>query len=164
MVEALGTHSSALAEIWRFLLDIDWTATIEASRLPPDHPLFLLLATPRRARYRMGDGLWVRLVDVGAALSARSYAADDALVLDVRDAFCPWNADRWRLTGGGAERTDDEPELALDADALGAAYLGGVGFLQLQQALRLEELSEGAVERADALFHAPLHPWCPEIF
>ena len=60
VVEALGATPEALRDLWAYLLAIDWIATVKASLLPPDHPLFLLLATPRRLRYRMGDGLWVR--------------------------------------------------------------------------------------------------------
>jgi predicted acetyltransferase len=164
VIEAIGSTPQATAELWRFLLDIDWTATFEASLLPPDHPLFLLLANPRRARYRMGDGLWVRLVDVGAALSGRAYAGDGSIVFDVRDAVCPWNEGRWKLEDGNASRTDDDAEIALDVDALGSAYLGAVSFDQLRGALRLEELVDGAVRRADALFGWRPLPWCPEIF
>src|SRR4029077_2987250 len=65
VAEVIGSSSQATAEIWRFLLDIDWYATLECSLLPVDHALFTLLANPRRARYRMGDSLWMRLVDVG---------------------------------------------------------------------------------------------------
>ena len=65
-------------------------------------------------RYRLGDGLWVRLLDVGAALSGRTYPEDGELVFDVRDDFCPWNEGRWRLAGGAAERTDADADLALD--------------------------------------------------
>ena len=68
--EAIGATPQATAEIWRFLLDVDWIATVTTSLLPPDHPLFQLLANPRRMRYRLADALWMRLVDVGAALSA----------------------------------------------------------------------------------------------
>jgi predicted acetyltransferase len=110
------------------------------------------------------DALWMRLVDVGAALSGRSYAGDGAIVFDVRDTVCPWNEGRWSLADGAATRTDAEPDLALDVAALGAAYLGGVSFRDLASALRVDELRPGAVERADAMFaHRPL-PWCPEIF
>lgn len=162
--EAVGATPQATAEIWRFVLDVDWIATVEAELLPPDHELFLLLASPRRARYRMGDGLWLRLVDVGAALSGRAYAGDGALVLDVRDELCEWNAGCWRVGDGTCARTDEEPDLALDVSALGSAYLGAVSFAQLRDALRLEELRDGAVERADALFAWRPLPWCPEIF
>jgi predicted acetyltransferase len=162
--EALGTTPRAMAAIWRFLLDVDWMAVVEASFVPPDHPLFLLLAAPRRARYRMGDGLWVRLVDLAAALSGRAYGDGEPLVLEVRDAVCDWNDGRWRLDGGACGRTDEEPDLALDVSALGSVYLGAVSFTQLRDALRVEELREGAVARADALFGWRPLPWCLEIF
>jgi predicted acetyltransferase len=162
--EALGATPQATAEIWRYLLDVDWIATIKARLLPPDHPLFLLLASPRRARYTRWDGLWIRLVDVGAALSGRAYAAEGSVVFEVRDAFCPWNEGRWKLEGGKAARTDEPGEIALDVEALGSAYLGAVSFSELRDALRVEERAEGAVARADALFGWRPLPWCPEIF
>lgn len=162
--EALGSTPQSTAAIWRFLLDVDWMAVAEVPFAPPDHPLFLLLALPRRARYRMHDALWVRLVDVAAALSGRSYGEGGPLVLEVRDAVCEWNDGRWRLDGGRCERTDAEPDLALDVSALGSAYLGAVSFTQLRQALRVEELRDGAIERADALFAWRPLPWCLEIF
>ena len=112
--EAVGATPQATAEIWRFLLDVDWMATVEASLLPPDHPLFLLLANPRRPRYRPADALWVRVVDVGAALSGRAYGEGAPLVLEVQDAACEWNDGRWRLEDGACTRTDAEPDLALD--------------------------------------------------
>src|SRR5262249_17282872 len=59
--EAFGATPQATAAIWRYLLDVDWMGTVEAWCAPPDHPLLLLLANPRRARYWMGDALWVRL-------------------------------------------------------------------------------------------------------
>jgi predicted acetyltransferase len=162
--EAVGCDSAATAEIWRYLLDIDWVATIASSLIPPDHPIFFLLAEPRRARYRVGDSLWVRLLDVGAALSGRTYPVDDELVFEVRDSFCEWNAGRWRLAGGAAERTEAEPDLRLDVRELGSTYLGGIGFRQLAQTGLIEEVTAGALDRADSVFRHGLHPWGPEIF
>jgi predicted acetyltransferase len=162
--EALGATPAATATIWRFLLDVDWMAQVEVSLAPPDHPLFLLLALPRRARYRMHDGLWVRIVDLPAALSGRAYGDGGPLVLEVRDAVCEWNDGRWKLENGACERTEEEPDLALDVSALGSAFLGAVPFNQLRGALRVEELRVGAIERADALFAWRPLPWCIEIF
>jgi predicted acetyltransferase len=162
--EALGSTPQATAAIWRFLLDVDWMAVAEVPFAPPDHPLFLLLALPRRARYRMHDALWVRLVDLSAALSGRAYGAGGPLVLEVRDAVCAWNDGRWKLEGGSCEPTKAKPDLALDVSALGSAYLGAVSFTQLREALRVEELRDGAIERADALFAWRPLPWCLEIF
>jgi predicted acetyltransferase len=164
VVEAIGRNAQATAELWRYLLDIDWVASIESSLVPPDHPLFFVLAEPRRARYRLGDSLWVRLIDVGAALSARTYAGDGALVFELRDEFCPWNEGRWRLEGGAAERTEDTPDLRSDVAVLGSLYLGGITLSALAQANLVEELTPGAIARADGVFRHGLHPWCPEIF
>jgi predicted acetyltransferase len=164
VVEAVALDGRPTAEIWRYLLDIDWSARITASLLPVDHALWWLLAAPRRMRPRIGDGLWVRLVDVGAALSARTYAADGAVVLDVIDEFCPWNAGRWRVARGQAKRTATAPHLRLDVSTLGSTYLGAFSFSELVRGGRIEELRRGAAARADAMFAAERAPWCPEIF
>ena len=162
--EAVGVGGRATAEIWRYLLDIDWLERVKATLLPVDHPLFLLLAEPRRMRFRVGDALWLRLVDVGAALSARTYASGDSVVFEVADEFCPWNDGRWRLQDGRAERTTAPAELSLGVADLASVYLGGFSFAQLAHAQRLDELVEGAVARTDALFRTNRAPWCPEIF
>jgi predicted acetyltransferase len=164
VLEALALDGRPTAELWRYLLAIDWYATLTFHLMPPDHPLFLLLATPRRMRYRMGDSLWVRLVEVGEALSRRRYAADGTLVLDVVDPFCPWNEGRWRIADGVARRTRAVGQLRCDVSSLGSAYLGGVTFSQLVRSGRVEELRRGAAARADAMFASDRHPWSPEIF
>jgi predicted acetyltransferase len=164
VLEAFGTTPEALRDVWAYLLAIDWIATTKSFLLPPDHALFMLLATPRRARYRMGDGLWVRVLDVGAALSGRVYQGDEPIVFEVADEFCPWNEGRWKLEGGRAERTKDEPDLRLPVQSLGSALLGGVSFASLRRAGRLAELKDGAIARGDSLFRWDRHPWCPEIF
>jgi predicted acetyltransferase len=161
VVEAMGATPEAERAVWRYLLDVDWVERTTASLLPVDHPLLLLLAEPRRLNYKLSDGLWVRLVDVGAALAARSFASDGEVVFEVADAFCPWNEGRWTSRG---ERTAAEPDLRLDVRELGSVYLGGFTFGQLARAGRIEELVPGAIARADALFATDRAPWCPEIF
>jgi predicted acetyltransferase len=164
VVEAVALDGRPTAEIWRYLFDIDWSVTITAGLLPVDHQLWHMLATPRRMKMRIGDALWVRLVDVGEALSARAYAADGRVVFDVRDAFCPWNEGRWKLEGGQATRTDEAADLACDVTALGSVYLGGFGWGELVRGARAEELTAGAAAKADAIFGSWRAPWCPEIF
>lgn len=164
VIEAVGATPEATRELWRFLLDIDWIAHIKASQLPVDHPLWMLLARPRLMRFRLTDALWVRLVDVPAALAARTLGAGEAVVFEVADAFCPWNEGRYRAGSDGVERTDAAPDLRLPVEALGSAYLGGFSFAQLARAGRVEELRPGALIRADALFRWHQAPWCPEIF
>lgn len=164
VVEAMGIDPEAIRTAWRFLLDMDWVARIRADCLPVDHPLQLLLAEPRRLEMRLADGVWVRLVDVAAALSARAYGTDEALVIEVVDAFCPWNSGRFRLADGRARRTDQAAELQLAVDALGSAYLGGFSFHRLHEAGRVQERVPGALARADRLFRTERAPWCPEVF
>jgi predicted acetyltransferase len=163
IVEAMGDSAEGTREIWRFLLGMDWMATVKAWLLPVDHPLFHLLLYPRRMQLRIGDALWVRLVDVEAALAARSYVGDGSVVLELADDFCPWNAGAWTVSAAGVER-GGEPELRLDVQALASVYLGGFTFAELARALRVDELREDAIARADALFATAIQPWCPEIF
>jgi predicted acetyltransferase len=160
--EVMATSPVALREIWRFLLGVDLVAQVEMWGLPPDYPLFLMLTEPRRLRMTLGDALWLRLVDLEAALAARSYADSEPVSIEVRDSFCDWNEGVWRLPD--AERTDGDPDLRLDVADLGSTYLGGVSFAELARAGRVEELRDGGLARADALFRTDVTPWCPEVF
>jgi len=163
VVEALGTSPRALAAIWRYLLAIDWVARIDASWLPLDHPLLLWLREPRRMGFTVAEGLWVRLVDVEAALEARRLE-EGSIVLDVRDDLCPWNQTRWSIRDGTVDRTTAEADLRLGVSELGSVYLGGFTFDQLRRAGRLEELRPDGVDRADEVFRTTRQPWCPELF
>jgi predicted acetyltransferase len=162
VVEALAATPVAERELWRFLFGIDLTVLVE-SRLDPASRLPLMVLDARSLHAHLLDGLWLRLVDVEAALAARSYGADDEVVLDVRDEFCPWNAGRWRV-GRVVERTDGAPDLELDVADLASAYLGAFSFTRLADAERVRELKTGALARADALFRTERPPYCPEDF
>ncbi len=164
IIEAIALDGRPSAELWRYLLDIDWVGDFTSTLMPLDHPLFFLLAQPRRMKFRLADGLWARLVDVGAALSARSYAADGSLVIEVDDPVCPWNAGRWCLADGVAKRTRRTPDLACDVSALGSAYLGGFSWSELCRGGRVNELRPSAASRADGIFRPERQPWCPEMF
>jgi predicted acetyltransferase len=113
-------------------------------------------------RPRPAEGGHAVVPHVEAALGARTYAEAESVVLEVTDSFCPWNEGRYQLPGG--DRTEVEPDLRVDVTTLGSVYLGGFTFAALARALRLEELSPGAIARADTLFRVDRAPWCPEIF
>jgi predicted acetyltransferase len=163
-IEVIAQDGWPTAQLWRYLLDIDWATKVTCWLLPVDHQLFQMLAAPREMRFRVSDGLWVRIVDVGAALSQRTYGAEETIVFDVVDDFCKWNKGRWKLSGGEATRTRGAADLRLDVSMLGSAYLGGFRFSELARAGRVEELVPGALARADRMFVGPRAPWCPEIF
>ena len=165
VIEAISDSPAGTRAIWRYLFDTDLARTITIEQLPLDHPLLQLVAEPSRLGMRLHDAVWIRLVDVAAALSQRGWeASGPPLVLGVADAFCPWNQGSFRLVDGKAERTTAAPDVTLDVDALGSVYLGGCGFTQLADAGRATERTPGALLRADALFRSARAPWCPEIF
>lgn len=154
--------------LWRFLCDIDLMSTVKAGNRPVDDPLLHLVSDVRRCGVRVRDGLYVRLVDVGAGLSSRSYSSPVDVVFDVSDSFCGWNAGRWRLSGDGkgavCSRTADVADVALSARDLGAAFLGGVSLSALASAGRVRELREGALTEATTAFATPVAPWLPHGF
>lgn len=157
VIEAIAPEPEAARELWRWLLDFDWTATISAGLLPLDHELFFLLAEPRRMQFEVNDGVWVRILDVGAALNARTYGEGE-VTLEIA------GEGTWRIGPSGAEQVPGEADIRMDIGQLGSVYLGGVSFGQLRRASRLVERIPGAVERADALFSTAVEPWCAEIF
>jgi predicted acetyltransferase len=162
--ELVALTPAAHARLWSFLLDQDLTRTITWDSAPADEPLWLGLADPRAVRTTVVDGLWLRLVDVAAALAARDYAADPKVVIEVADEFCAWNAGRYRLSADSCERTDAAADIALDVTALASAYLGGITLQSLAAAGRVRELAPGAVARASSAFRGDVEPWCPEVF
>lgn len=164
VIEAVGDSPEATRELWTYLIGIDWMRSVRAALLPLDHELLLLMLEPRRLIFDLRDGLWVRLVDVEAALDARSYKAGEPVAVEVTDALCPWNDGVYEIGPEGAARTKRQPELRCEVSALGSAYLGGFTFGQLARAGRVEELGDGALDRADTLFRTDRYPWCPEIF
>ena len=166
--ELLALDADGLRETWAYVFGHDLIKTIRARVGPADNPLLLMMAEPRRLALRVGDGVWLRIVDVPAALAARRYAGSDGLVLEVSDSFVPEFGGRWRLSveSGSAhvDATTDQADLTLDVADLGALYLGGFSFAQLARAGRTIELTPGARARADALFGTSVRPWCPHIF
>jgi predicted acetyltransferase len=162
VLETCATSAAAERELWRFLFGIDLVVRIQG-RHDPGSPLFLMVVDPRSLMLRVTEGLWLRIVDLDAALIGRTYATDDPVVVEVRDALCPWNAGRWRI-GNEVGRTDDDAELELDIADLASAYLGAFDFERLAAAQRVRELKPGALRRATDLFRTPRPPFCPEDF
>src|SRR5712692_1325001 len=113
VVEAIAASPAATRELYRFIYGIDLVVRVHQERYDPGSPLFLMVNDPRSLRLKVSEGLWLRLVDLEAALAGRTYAGDDEIVLDVSDSFCPWNAGRWRV-GKTVGRADDEADLELD--------------------------------------------------
>ncbi|NGO13746.1 GNAT family N-acetyltransferase [Streptomyces sp. HC44] len=159
---------AAYAALWRFLFDIDLTSTVKVHNRPADDAWQHLVSDIRRCRLGLRDSMHVRLVDVGAALEARTYQTPVDVVFEVEDAFCPWNEGRWRLTGdakgASCERSTDAADLSLSVRELGAAYLGGVSLASLAAAGRVREVRQGALAEAALGFSSVVAPWLPHGF
>ncbi|MEU3049832.1 GNAT family N-acetyltransferase [Streptomyces sp. NPDC006984] len=166
--DAAADDPAAYAALWRFLCGIDLTSSVRSRNLPVDDPLLHLASDVRRCSVRVRDSLHLRPVELGAALQARTYRAPVDVVLEVADAFCPWNTGRWRLSGdakgASCERTRDAADLELSVRELGSAYLGGVSLSSLAGAGRVRELREGALAEASAAFGSDAAPWLPHGF
>ena len=166
--ELMSTTKEATAALWRFCFDLDLTNSTEAIKRPLDDPLPWMLADPRRLRRSTRDGVWLRLVDVAAALGLRRYIASGRLVLEVRDEICPWNDGRFELEGSSeganCRASSSSPDLVLAVPVLASAYLGAVSFSTLAQAGLVEERTPGALLRADRMFAVRYQPWSPHGF
>lgn len=166
--QLIAASPTASAGLWRYLLDVDLVATVKAWDRPADEELLWFVQEPRRLKLMTSDGLWVRLVDVAASLAGRRYGSDGRLVFEVDDGFRPGTSGRYELiveAGEGAcTRTDAEPEIACSVAALGAAYLGGPSFRQLERAYQVRELAPNALARADAMFSSDPSPWFGFVF
>ena len=174
MVTADAAASAALAAD---LLSRDLTTEFRIRGRPVDDPLLYQLADPRRARPRLKDALWVRIIDVPGALTRRRYSAPADVVIEVRDDLLPSNAGRWRLTtagaapdGGGLEAScgpagaSGAADVVLDVTGLGAAYLGGTPLGALAAAGLVTEGRPGAVRQLSAALSWDVAPWCPVNF
>jgi predicted acetyltransferase len=166
------TTPAAAAALWADLLTRDLVGEVRTRMRPPDDPILNLLTDPRRARTKVSDGLWVRLVDLPAALERRRYASAVDVVIEVSDTLLTANEGRWRLQAGGqadagvpvCERTTAEPDVRLPVSALGAAYLGGTRLGGLAAAGQITEHRPGAVAALSAAMFWDPAPWSPVGF
>jgi predicted acetyltransferase len=176
----------ACRALWSDLLSRDLVSQVHVRQRAVDDPLPRLLADARRARPEISDGLWIRLVDLPAALTQRRYASGVDIVIEVDDDLLPANSGRWRLTAGQAgqagqsghpgqswhaddpapacERTTAPADVRMPIAALGAAYLGGVRLGSLAAVGQITEHTPGALARLSAAMWWDPAPWAPTTF
>ncbi|MFF2296461.1 GNAT family N-acetyltransferase [Arthrobacter sp. NPDC058127] len=161
VVDLVAATDSAYLELWQFLGSIDLIEQVSWPEAPVEDPLAWALEDGRcvtSSDYR--DMLWLRVLDVPAALSARRYGADGRLVLEVRDAL-GFADGMWELTSDGGVVTVSEssggsqesgPDLSMDVTDLGSVYLGAVSPVILASAGRIREHTPGAALAAQHMF------------
>lgn len=144
----------ALRALWGFALQHDLVDKISVDLRPIDDPLPWLVKDRRGVEITVHDHGWLRILDVPAALSARTYRAPLDLVLRVDDAL-GFAAGSWRIAveDGRAMLTPvdrGEADLTLDVATLSAIYAGGVSAVQLRAAGKLDATAEVAASIDDA--------------
>lgn len=166
--ETIAVDDAAATALAGFVLGHDLITQVVFKHFPPDHPLRWQLADFRAGQVSDDtDGLWVRLLDIPRALTARGWFEDGELVLDVDDPFLGERS-RHLLTvrDGKADcvPTDREPDLSLDVSDLASLYLGGTAPSTLVRAGHVRAHHPGAAARADALFRTDRAPYCLHWF
>jgi predicted acetyltransferase len=164
--DLMADTAPAWAGLWSLVLSHDLVVKVTAEVRPPDDPLFDLLAAPRRAQRRPHDGLWVRLIDPLAALSARRYESDGRLTMEIADGFYQRTTTVELAVEEGSGQCRPvgvEPDLRLDLEDLSSCYMGRTRFRELACTGRVKGSTE-ALTLADRLFEWHPGPWCPEIF
>lgn len=167
VMELVGLDPPSLHALWARVLDLDLMTQVRTPIVGFDDPLVTWLVDARSAPIRT-DALWLRLVDVDRAMTARGYARDVDLVFELTDDVCPWNSGRWRLTVSGEHAecgpTTDDPGLTLDTRELATAYLGGPSLLSLAAAGLVLEHQEGAVAALSSAMRGAVEPAVPPMF
>jgi len=141
----VAATDEAYAGLWRFLLTMDLIGTVRAGELSVDEPLWWMIADQRAATVTVRDHHYTRILDVPAALSARTYDVADAVTLQIADPLGV-AAGTFVLTADadGVATVDivDEPPVGIPTATIGVAelsamLLGGVSAVTLARAGRL---------------------------
>lgn len=162
-----AANQVAANALWRYLIGVDLVSEVVVYSRPLDDPLEAMLVNQHAVRSELDDELWVRLVDVPAALAGREYRGTESLVVEVRDRFLPANSGRYRIgsaAAGGVARTDEPAGLAVDVDVLAMLYLGSWRASALAGVGRLDVLDPAAPALADRLFATDVAACCGTLF
>ena len=171
-VEYLASETDdAYAALWRYLLEVDLVRTVTAQDRPVDEPLLWQVADMRAVKRTAYDHVWTRLLDVPAALSARSYFSGSATatgnaeldtVIEVTDDL-GFAAGRFAvaIAGGAASvsSTDAPADVSMRVNELSALYLGGVSAAALAASGRISEREPGLAAALDPAFRTARAPW-----
>ncbi|NUU22108.1 MAG: GNAT family N-acetyltransferase [Streptomycetaceae bacterium] len=166
--QLIANTRAAEAALWDYATQVDYVVRIHAGERTGDDLLPLRFTDPRAVTWDSArDFVWVRPLDVPAALAARTYPVPGRLVLRIEDDL-GYAAGTFALAGGtdGATctATDEPAQLSMNAGTLGALYLGGQSAVGLAEVGAIAEHSPGAVALAEVMFRTARRPWCPDWF
>jgi predicted acetyltransferase len=164
--DIFATSDAAELALWAYLVDMDLIRTWKVEERPLDDVLRAAVADRRAYSTKsVDDEQWIRIVDVGAALAARTYNdANGSVSIAVTDRQVAGNNGVWAVDAAGAQRTHDEGDLFADISALSAAYLGGTAWHTLAAAGAVDVRNEKAIAIADNLFASRPLPFSGSFF
>ncbi|MGF2948441.1 GNAT family N-acetyltransferase [Microbacterium alcoholitolerans] len=152
----------ALRALWQFTVQHDLVDRAVVDLRPVDDPLPWLVADQRAVTTEVHDHGWLRVLDVPAALQARTYRASVDAVLRVEDVL-GFADGVWRITVDAEGRTtvtatDADPQVTLGIVELSAAYAGGEPLSRLAAAGRVhgEDTAIAALSHAFSTDPAPV--------
>jgi predicted acetyltransferase len=157
-VEALTALTPAAhAALWRALVGLDLIDQVQIDTYPAD-PLPYLFDDARQVKTTSEvDALWLRIMDVPAALEARRYQADLDMVLEIGDGFrCDGGRFALEVRDGVARCTPSAApaDIEMDLDVLGSIYLGAHSVTELAAANRVRCHDRRLLLRADVAFRS----------
>ena len=167
--ESFALDPDAERGIWDFISAHDLVDRVRWWNFDPDAAAPFALLEPRDLRAVSGDGIWMRITDVEAALPQRPYGDEGALTLRiVEDDIADWNIGSYRLETSGAEstvtRTTKSPELTMRPAQLAVLIAGNASATKLARAGLIEVADHAVLKRADRIFASEYQPWCPDGF
>lgn len=169
VIELYGVDTGIELALWAYLCDLDLVRKWTSDERPVDDAVRLAVADRRAYSVKLvWDEQWLRLLDVDAALAARTYGeAGGSVTIAVTDTLLDANNGVWRVDAKGAERIDVDPS---EADLLGGVaevavpYLGGYRWSQLADVGRIQVRRPEATAIADTLFLTARAPQCGSFF
>jgi predicted acetyltransferase len=170
LIDFVAVTDAAYASLWSFLAAIDLSTRVKFGESAEDSPLPWLLTDSRRVKTTSTeDNIWIRILDVRAALEARAWFVPGTLVLDIDDPQ-ELTGGRFRVTSDGQSAVVEPVSEATPADLslgiaeLGSLYFGGADPVILVRAGRIEENVPGAAVQAKSMFGLERMPYSPNGF
>lgn len=170
LIDFVAATDAAYASLWSFLAAIDLSSRVTFGESAEDSPLPWLLTDSRRVRTTSTeDNIWIRILDVKAALEARPWYVAGELVLEIDDPQ-ELAGGKFRITADGENASvetasESTPaDLSLGIAELGSLYFGGADPVILVRAGRIEENTPGAAVQASAMFSLGRMPYSPNGF
>jgi predicted acetyltransferase len=174
IVDIVALSTNAYLGLWEYLASSDIVDRVRLEHAPLDDPLRWAMTDSRGCAVTgQEDGLWLRILDPVAALTARSYETDGRVRFALTDSLGIADGVYTLTVRGGeprVERSDGTArsgaassvaaELTLDVADLGSLYLGAGNTRMLAAAGRIDSTSLEALDTLGALLAHREQPLC----